>query len=136
VIVGGFHSPMERECLRILLRGRQPIVICPARSIEGMSVPLEWVSAYDSGRILVMSVFTPKERRIIKRLALRRNRLVCALSTRVLVPHAAPGSATLSLCLDLIAAGKLVLTFPDRANQELLRAGAREVSSAANCREC
>jgi len=35
-VIGGFHSPIERECLAILLRGKQPIIICPARSIKGM----------------------------------------------------------------------------------------------------
>ena len=30
-IISGFHSPVEKECLQILLRGTQPIVICPAR---------------------------------------------------------------------------------------------------------
>ena len=29
-VIGGFHSPMEKECLELLLRGRQPVVICPA----------------------------------------------------------------------------------------------------------
>src|SRR5579862_744755 len=29
VMVGGFHSPREKESLSILLRGRQPIIICP-----------------------------------------------------------------------------------------------------------
>jgi len=133
VIVGGFHSPMERECLRILLRGRQPIVICPARSIDGMSVPAEWESAYDFGRILIMSAFAPEERRIIRRLALRRNRFVCALSERVLVPHASPGSATLKLCSELIASGKPVLTFADRANDDLLLNGASAVESSEEC---
>src|ERR1700693_2140172 len=33
-VVSGFHSPVEKECLRILLRGKQPIVICLARSLE------------------------------------------------------------------------------------------------------
>ena len=28
-IVSGFHSPVEKECLQILLRGSQPIIICP-----------------------------------------------------------------------------------------------------------
>ncbi|MBI3992506.1 MAG: hypothetical protein HY342_04475 [Candidatus Lambdaproteobacteria bacterium] len=27
-VVGGFHSPMEQECLRLLLRGTQPVVVC------------------------------------------------------------------------------------------------------------
>jgi predicted Rossmann fold nucleotide-binding protein DprA/Smf involved in DNA uptake len=133
VIVGGFHSPMERECLRILLRGRQPIVICPARSIDGMRVPKEWAEAYEVGRILVVSAFAPQERRVIRALALRRNRLVCALSAKVLVPHASVGGATLRLCFDLIPEGKPVLTFADSANEELVRAGARAVLSAAEC---
>src|SRR5579871_1421110 len=50
VIVGGFHSPMEKECLGILLRGHQPIVICPARHIDSMIIPREWAQAYDGQR--------------------------------------------------------------------------------------
>lgn len=44
-VISGFHSPIEKECLRLLLRGSQPIVICPARSIERMRVPTEWRDA-------------------------------------------------------------------------------------------
>jgi hypothetical protein len=32
-IVSGFHTPMEKECLDLLLRGTQPVLVCPARSI-------------------------------------------------------------------------------------------------------
>lgn len=32
-IISGFHSPMEKECLRILLKRMQPIIISPARGI-------------------------------------------------------------------------------------------------------
>ena len=35
-VIGGFQSPMERECLRLLLRGDQPVVVCPARGIENV----------------------------------------------------------------------------------------------------
>jgi len=41
-VIGGFHSPMEKECLALLLRGSQPLVVCPARCIEGMRLPLAW----------------------------------------------------------------------------------------------
>jgi len=27
-IVSGFHSPVEKECLRILLQGKQPVIHC------------------------------------------------------------------------------------------------------------
>ena len=36
-VIGGFHSPMEKECLDFLLCGKQPVVVCPARSITNMS---------------------------------------------------------------------------------------------------
>src|SRR5438094_1327940 len=26
-VIGGFHSPMEKECLALLLRGTQPLVV-------------------------------------------------------------------------------------------------------------
>src|SRR6266487_6902027 len=29
-IVSGFHTPVERECLNVLLRGPAPVIICPA----------------------------------------------------------------------------------------------------------
>ena len=38
-VIGGFHSPVEQECLRILLRGTQPVIICPARSLGEMRLP-------------------------------------------------------------------------------------------------
>ena len=28
-VIGGFQTPMEKECLRLLLRGSQPVVVCP-----------------------------------------------------------------------------------------------------------
>ena len=38
-VIGGFQTPMEKECLRLLLRGSQPVVYCPARGIEKMRIP-------------------------------------------------------------------------------------------------
>src|SRR4051794_7510282 len=32
-VIGGFQAPIEQEVLTILLRGRQPVVWCPARAI-------------------------------------------------------------------------------------------------------
>jgi hypothetical protein len=30
-MIGGFHSLMEKQCLTFLLRGTQPVIVCPAR---------------------------------------------------------------------------------------------------------
>jgi predicted Rossmann fold nucleotide-binding protein DprA/Smf involved in DNA uptake len=129
VLAGGFHSPMERECLGILLRGKQPIVICPARSIDGMRLPDEWRLAFEAGRLLIISVFGPSERRITRELASRRNAMVASMCQKLLVPHAAPGSTTLRLCLALLSQGKAIETFDHEANREILDAGAARVDA-------
>jgi len=48
-VIGGFHSPMERECLTILLRGTQPIIFCPARSIGRMRIRTEYKKPLEEG---------------------------------------------------------------------------------------
>ena len=97
-LIGGFHSPMEWECLGILLRGRQPVIWVPARSIVGMRLRPELVSAFEAGRLLIVSPFEPKQKRITAALAEARNRFVGAIADRMFVAHAAPGSKTLALC--------------------------------------
>ena len=42
-VIGGFHTPMEKACLEVLLRGQQAVVICPARSIA-MATPAPKIS--------------------------------------------------------------------------------------------
>jgi hypothetical protein len=41
-MISGFHTPVEKECLRIFLRGPQRIVICPARGMDPFLLPREW----------------------------------------------------------------------------------------------
>jgi hypothetical protein len=41
ILIGGFHSVMEWECLGILFRGRHPIIWVPACSIAGMRLKPE-----------------------------------------------------------------------------------------------
>lgn len=48
-VVGGFQSPSERACLEILLRAECPVIVCPARSVEGMRLPLPWIAAIAAG---------------------------------------------------------------------------------------
>ena len=41
-LIGGFHTPIEKDCLEILLRGMQPVVMYPARGIGRMQVKRPW----------------------------------------------------------------------------------------------
>jgi predicted Rossmann fold nucleotide-binding protein DprA/Smf involved in DNA uptake len=119
-LIGGFHSPMEWECLGILLRGRQPVIWVPARSIVGMHLKPELQPAFAAGRLLIVSPFEPKDKRITAALAEQRNRFVGALANCIFVAHAAPTSRILTLCLELREAGKPLLTVDDAANAPLL----------------
>jgi predicted Rossmann fold nucleotide-binding protein DprA/Smf involved in DNA uptake len=90
-LISGFHSPVEKECLKILLQGTQPIIVCPARSVRKMRIRAEWRPALEAGRLLIVSRFEQSPRRADTGSARRRNELVAALSDEVLIIHAQPG---------------------------------------------
>lgn len=114
-IVSGFHSPVEQQALKVLLRGKQPIVICPARSLTGMALPPDWEEPHKQGRLLLLSVAADSERRITVATALARNRFVVALAERVVIVHAEPGSKTEALARYAILLSKPTLTFAENA---------------------
>ena len=93
-VISGFHSPIEKECLRILLRGRQPVIICPARAIEAMRVPSELRPAFEAGRVLFLTPFVAHPTRITREAAMRRNEVVAALADDAYVAHISPGGDT------------------------------------------
>ena len=126
-VIGGFQTPMEKECLRLLIRGNQPVVICPARSIESMRVPRDWRSALEDRRLLIISPFARAFRRPTVKLAAERNRLVASIAERVFIAHAASGGNTEALVYELTATGKPVLTLAGPSNAKLLSLGAKAV---------
>jgi len=123
--LSGFHSPIERECLNILLRGDCPIIVCPARSLDRMTIPLAWKAPIQQGRLLILSAFSNSLRRPTKQLTARRNGIVAALADRVFIPYAAPGSKTETLAKTLVSLGREVLTFADDHNSNLLELGVK-----------
>ena len=93
-IISGFHSPIEKECLQILLRGNQPIIICPARNLERMRIPVEWRQGIEAGRIFLLSSFAPSQRRLTSALSEQRNKLVAAMADEVYFAYVTPGGKT------------------------------------------
>ncbi len=86
-----------------------------------------WKEAIDNGRLLVLSSFKKKHKRITTPLSEQRNRLVAILARDAFLPYAAPGSRSENLCKDIIRAGKQILTFGDAANQSLIAMGAKPI---------
>ena len=126
-VIGGFQTPMEKECLRLLLRGGQPVVVCPARGIDNMRVPRDWRGPLEEGRLLVLSPFPPTRRRPTAALSAQRNDLVAEIADRVFIAHAAPGSKTESFARKLTGSGKPLLTLDGPANANLVAMGAEAI---------
>ena len=96
VIISGFHSPLEQQVLRSLLRRKGRAVKVLARGFgnkDGNYRPTaEEREPLANGCMLVISAFTPSVIRTTRETALARNRLVLALATDVVAPYVAAGS--------------------------------------------
>jgi hypothetical protein len=92
-VISGFHTAVEKECLRIFLRGPQPLVICPARGIDPFLLPAEWQQKFKRGEILIVSPFDSSIRRPTKETAEIRNHFIIDLAANVTIIHAAPGGS-------------------------------------------
>lgn len=124
VVAGGFHSPMERECLRFLLRGSQPVVLCPPCGLDSFELGVEERRAVDSGRLSVVSIVDALVAAPTPDLASQRNDFVAALAGTVFVPHAVGGGQDELIARRAIARGQLVVTFDDARNRHLIEIGA------------
>jgi predicted Rossmann fold nucleotide-binding protein DprA/Smf involved in DNA uptake len=129
-VISGFHSPMEQECLRILLRSPHPVIWCLARGLYRQipSTPVDCRSAVAEGRLVMVTPFPDTVRHITAQTATTRNRLVVEMASAVVVAHAAPGSKMEALCRDILAAGKPLYTFDHPANAVLIETGAHPIT--------
>jgi predicted Rossmann fold nucleotide-binding protein DprA/Smf involved in DNA uptake len=78
------------------------------------------IPAFAACRLLILSPFEPRHKRITAALAEERNRFVSALADRIFVAHAAPASRTLALCEELRQIGKPLLTVDHPSNAQLV----------------
>ncbi len=97
VIVSGFHSPLEQQVLRSVLRRKGQVVKVLARGMTNYRPTLEEREPLASGQMLVITECPPKQVRITRESALARNRLVIALATDMVVPYVAQGSPLMTM---------------------------------------
>lgn len=142
-VIGGFHSPVEREVLKIMLRSTVPVCIVPARSLP-KRIPVAYRRGLDEGRLLLLSPFgaaqagpfDARTKRATQESAALRNRVVASLAAKVFVAYAAPGSKTEAFCREMAggdkpSAGlrvKPCLTFDDPKTANLREMGFQPVS--------
>lgn len=87
-VISGFHSDIEAECLRILLRGTSPVILCPARTLP-VRLPTDWHRPLAEGCMLLVSAFDNP--RPTTGIAARRNLLVAAFANEAWFAHITPG---------------------------------------------
>lgn len=91
-VVSGFHSPVEKECLRIFLRASGNLILCPARGILNLCIRAEWKDPIAEGRFLIVSPFDDKVCRATVLTAQKRNDFIASVSDNVVVIYAKSGS--------------------------------------------
>jgi predicted Rossmann fold nucleotide-binding protein DprA/Smf involved in DNA uptake len=122
-LIGGFHSPMEKECLNILFRGETPIIICLARSLQSARLPKSWTSMIQEGQMLILSPFPDRVKRMSAKTSMLRNEFIAALSDTIFVPYASPGGKTDFFCRNILQWGKHLFTFDAQENAHLISLG-------------
>jgi predicted Rossmann fold nucleotide-binding protein DprA/Smf involved in DNA uptake len=130
-VVGGFHSPMEKECLDILLRGNQPVILCAAKGLVGLRIGQTPREAVKDGRLLIVSPFAANVRRTTPARAIQRNDLVAALADALLVPYVAPGGKAWTAARNALARRQTVYTSAGEENSSLISSGAKPIEARA-----
>jgi hypothetical protein len=89
-IISGFHSQLEKDVLHYLLKGKQPIIIALARGLKEKLKP-ELHKPFDEGRLLIISPFHKKVKRITEQTAEIRNKMMIELADKITVGYASTG---------------------------------------------
>jgi predicted Rossmann fold nucleotide-binding protein DprA/Smf involved in DNA uptake len=126
-VIGGFHSPMEKEALDLLLRGRQPVIYCPAKGIAPGRQPAPFQAPVAEKRLLLLSFFGGTERRTTVHQATFRNECVVALAEKILFVHASVGGKSIALARKALDWSKPVFCIEDEMNEGLIELGVRPV---------
>ena len=123
-VVGGFHTPVEREVLRILLRAQAPVIFVLARSLVGWRASPTIRGAIAGGAVQVISPFGRDDRRTTRETADRRNQHILTICSEALFAHASPGGKTEALAENARSAGLPITTLPSPSNSNLVDLGA------------
>src|SRR5680860_949167 len=80
VVISGFHTSVEKDCLDFLLKGTQPVVVVPARGPYTI-IPRKLMPGLEDGRLTILYPFEKGVEHQTAALAVQRNHLVNSLST-------------------------------------------------------
>lgn len=114
-VIGGFHSDLERDVLKSLLRGKCPVILVLARTLW-KNVPDELRNPVDEGRLLVVAPVLASARRVSAATALLRNRFVLEHCAEIVIGTLDSGGALATLLPSF--PGKSLRVFHNLASPE------------------
>ncbi len=83
-VISGFHRQIEKDVLHYLLKGKQPIIIALARGMKEKLEP-ELLKPLEQGRLLIITPFDNKIKRVTEQTAAIRNQMMLDLADFVTV---------------------------------------------------
>ncbi len=89
-IISGFHSQLEKDVLHYLLKGKQPIIVALARGLKE-KVETEFQLPIEQGRLLIVTPFEKKIKRVTEETAATRNKMMLEIADSITVGYASPG---------------------------------------------
>ncbi len=89
-IISGFHSKLEKDVLYYLLKGTQPIIIALARGLKEKLEP-ELKKPMEGNRLLVITPFDKKIKRVTVETAKLRNQLMIDLADETVIGYPSGG---------------------------------------------
>ena len=97
-VISGFHSQIEKDVLRYLLKGTQPIIVVLARGLKQKLEP-QFIKPLEEGRLLIITPFEKNVTRVSKQTASIRNQFIIALADDVEVGFLKEGGSLETLPL-------------------------------------
>ena len=86
-IISGFHSQIEKDVLHYLLKGNQPIILVLARGLK-QKVEKEFIEPLEKGRLLIITPFEEKVKRVTTETAKVRNQMMIELADNITIGFA------------------------------------------------
>lgn len=104
-IMSGFNSKLEKDVLRLLLQGTQPIVVVLGRALY-KKIPSELEDAYTGNRLLIISPVIQTITRQSEKTAFLRNEFIVSNSTEMVFASVTEKSSLWKLKTECEKTGK------------------------------
>jgi hypothetical protein len=127
-VISGNHSQIEKDVFHFLLKGNQPLILALARGLKQRIRP-ELQVALSNNRLLIVTSFENKIKRISQETANKRNAMMAEMADELFVAYAQSGGLVERLVIKYLKNGKAITTFDVPENKELINAGVKTAAS-------